>query len=393
MPDHDVIFAGGGLAGTLAAYRLKARRPELRILVVEQGASLGGNHTWSFHETDLTGRQHAWIAPFVVHRWPAQTVRFPKFSRSMPAPYCSVTSEQLDAVARRRLGASSLRTGSAIKSLDEGSVTLDGGETLTAACVIDARGASPSAALRLGFQKFLGLEVRLAQPHGETAPMIMDASVTQDDGYRFVYTLPFTADTMLIEDTYYADGPDVAPDNLRRKILAYAASRGWHVKDIIREETGTLPIVLSGDIDAFWREASAAGGAATIGLRACLFHPTTGYSLPDAVAMADALTAPPELTTAGARALVEAHSKRLWRERGFYRMLNRFLFLAARPEKRFQIMQRFYSLGQPLIERFYRAASTPADKARIMIGRPPVSIFRVLAHIRENGGTPPGGSR
>jgi lycopene beta-cyclase len=48
-------------------------------------------------------------------------------------------------------------------------------------------------------------------------------------------------------------------------------------------------------------------------------------------------------------------------------------------------MQRFYSLRQPLIERFYRAGSTNADKARILIGRPPVSIFRVLANIGETG--------
>jgi len=59
--------------------------------------------------------------------------------------------------------------------------------------------------------------------------------------------------------------------------------------------------------------------------------------------------------------------------------------LAAMPEKRFEIMQRFYTLGEPLIERFYRAASTPADKARILIGRPPVSILKALAHVREAG--------
>jgi lycopene beta-cyclase len=93
----------------------------------------------------------------------------------------------------------------------------------------------------------------------------------------------------------------------------------------------------------------------------------------------------PELTTRTACQMIEACSKRLWRDRQFYRMLNRFLFLAARPEKRFLIMQRFYSLRQPLIERFYRAGSTNADKARILIGRPPVSIFRVLANIGETG--------
>jgi lycopene beta-cyclase len=386
MPDYDVIFAGGGLASTLAASRLRARRPELKLLVVEAGERLGGNHTWSFHGTDLTPEQLEWIAPFVTCRWPGQMVRFPKFSRRIDTPYCSIASEQLHRVAMAALGGA-VRLGGQIASLDAARVVLDGGETISAACVIDGRGPAPSDTLMLGFQKFLGLELRLASPHGETVPVIMDADVGQEDGYRFVYTLPFSADTILVEDTYYADGPDLAPDRLRAKILAYAEAKSWRISQVLREESGTLPIILAGNIDAFWREKG--GGAAPIGLRACLFHPTTGYSLPDAVAMADALAEAPQLTTASAARLIEARSRALWQERRFYRMLNRFLFLAAKPDKRFEIMQRFYSLGEPLIERFYRAASTRADKARIMVGRPPVSIFKVLAHISENGAKTP----
>jgi lycopene beta-cyclase len=276
-----------------------------------------------------------------------------------------------------------IRLNAPVAALRHDGITLENQESLSARCVLDGRGPAPTQALHLGFQKFVGLEVRLAEPHGESVPVIMDATLSQDDGYRFIYTLPFSADTILIEDTYYADGPELSPEEIRDKIEAYANSRGWRIAEILREETGTLPIVLGGDIDAFWREAGDEVGR--IGLRACLFHPTTGYSLPDAVGLADALGEMPELTTRTACQMIEACSKRLWRDRQFYRMLNRFLFLAARPEKRFLIMQRFYSLRQPLIERFYRAGSTNADKARILIGRPPVSIFRVLANIGETG--------
>ena len=72
MTHYDVIFAGGGLASTLTAYRLKAARPELRLLVVEAGDRLGANHTWSCHATDLTAEQNAWMAPFISYRWPGQ---------------------------------------------------------------------------------------------------------------------------------------------------------------------------------------------------------------------------------------------------------------------------------------------------------------------------------
>lgn len=382
MTQYDIIFAGGGLASTLAAYRLKMRHPELRLLVVEAGERLGGNHTWSFHSTDLTADQNDWLSPFITYRWPGQAVRFPKFARRLSTPYQSIASEKLHEVAIKALG-NAVRVNAPIASVHSEGITLESGEEIAGRCVIDGRGPAPTNTLVLGFQKFIGLELRFATNHGESVPVIMDADISQDDGYRFIYTLPLSANTMLIEDTYYADGPQLAPTDIREKIESYAARRGWRIAEVVREETGTLPIVLGGDIDAFWREAGSE--VARIGLRACLFHPTTGYSLPDAVATADVLAAQSELTTQKAVNLTQALSKRLWRERRFYRMLNRFLFLAAKPDKRYQIMQRFYSLGEPLIERFYRAACSSADKARIMIGRPPVSIVRVLAHVKETG--------
>ena len=35
----------------------------------------------------------------------------------------------------------------------------------------------------------------------------MDATVEQQDGYRFVYCLPFTSTSVFVEDTYYQDTP------------------------------------------------------------------------------------------------------------------------------------------------------------------------------------------
>jgi len=49
--------------------------------------------------------------------------------------------------------------------------------------VLDCRGAVSSPHLRLGFQKFVGQELRLAAPHGLDAPVIMDAAVPQADGH------------------------------------------------------------------------------------------------------------------------------------------------------------------------------------------------------------------
>ncbi len=379
--DCDVIFAGGGLSSAMAAFRLAEARPELRVAIIEAGETLGGNHTWSFHTTDVTPEQYTWLAPFIAHRWASQAVRFPAFERTLACGYNSITSDSLHRAVMGRFG-ERVMLGSGAVSVDAGTLRLADGRVLRAPCVIDGRGYAPSPSLVLGFQKFLGQEIRCAAAHGQAAPVIMDAAVSQDDGYRFVYTLPLSADRLLIEDTYYADGAALDEAPLRRKIAAYAASRGWQISEVVREEHGVLPVVLAGDIDTFWKVA-AAQGPAPIGLRAALFHPTTGYSVPDAVRLADLLAGLPELTTSTVRAAVEAHSKRLWRERGFYRMLNRMLFLAAEPRQRYEVLQRFYQLPQRVIARFYAASSTASDKARILIGRPPVSIRRALASLPE----------
>ncbi|MEC9481861.1 MAG: lycopene cyclase family protein, partial [Halomonas sp.] len=41
---------------------------------------------------------------------------------------------------------------------------------------------------------------------------------------------------------------------------------------------------------------------------------------------------------------------------------------------RWRVMQRFYGLPEPLIERFYAGRLTAADKLRIVVGKPPVPL-------------------
>ena len=72
----------------------------------------------------------------------------------------------------------------------------------------------------------------------------------------------------------------------------------------------------------------------------------------------------------------------LRRER-YARLLNRMFFRAADPEKRYVVLQRFYGLNEGLIRRFYRNGLTWRDKARILIGKPPVPVSRALANLSE----------
>ncbi|WP_060481281.1 lycopene beta-cyclase CrtY [Pseudomonas sp. NBRC 111119] len=367
---HDLILLGGGLANGLIAWRLQQLRPELRLLCLEQAAELGGNHTWSFHDADLTPPQQRWLAPLVVKRWPAYHVHFPAFSRCLASGYASITSEHFAQVITPALGPS-LRTGCHVTEARPDQVTLASGETLHANVVLDGRGIQPSPHRVLGQQAFLGQVLRLTAPHGLQAPILMDARVPQGQGYRFVYVLPFSSDTLLVEDTHYVDRQAPAPEQLREHIGAYLQQRGWHVAECLREEQGVLPITLADDFPAWW---GAQHRQPAVGLRAGLFHCTTGYSLPDAVRLADWLAAQPLDSAASLAEALGGYLEQRWRDQRFYRLLNRMLFLAGRPDQRWRVMQRFYQLPEGLIARFYAGHNTWRDRLRILSGKPPVPV-------------------
>lgn len=384
----DLILIGGGLANGLIAWRLKTLRPALRILLVERGATLGGNHTWSFYQEDLTPAQHAWLAPLVVRRWPAYEVRFPSHRRVLHSACYSIDSERFHAVLMRDLGAC------AMLDAEVGEIAADGvvinGRRHAARAVIDGRGHESSAHMRQAWQKFLGREVVLGQPHGQTVPIIMDATVAQRDGYRFVYTLPFDERRILIEDTYYSTSPALDAAALRGNIDAYAASRGWRIAHVVREESGVLPIALSGDIERYWDDKPDT--LPRSGLRAALFHATTGYSLLFAVRLADDIAALGEIRADGMYRHIRNFSAQQWRSQRFLRALNRMLFFAGEPAQRYRVLQRFYTLPQQLIERFYAARLTRFDQLRILSGKPPVPVaaaLRALCDLRKETSSKP----
>jgi lycopene beta-cyclase len=184
---------------------------------------------------------------------------------------------------------------------------------------------------------------------------------------------------MFVEDTYYSDTPDLDRAVLSDRVDAYVATRGWQVDRLIREEAGVLPVTMGGDFEGYWR--STGQDSAKAGMRAGLFHPTTGYSLPDAVRTASLIARTRDLSGAGLRDLTYGFARATWQQRGFYRMIDKMLFRAAEPEERYRVLERFYRLDSQLVRRFYAGQSTMMDKARILTGKPPVPIGRALQAI------------
>jgi len=375
----DLLIAGGGLAGGLIALALREKRPDFDLTVIEAAPRLGGNHIWSFFDSDIAPEDR-WLAePLVCQHWDGNDVRFPGHGRTLAGGYNSIESERLDARLREALPAARI-IHARIAGLGAGAARLTDGTRVEAKAVIDARGVGDFSMLDLGWQKFLGQLLRLETPHGLARPVIMDAAVDQSDGYRFVYLLPFGPDAVFVEDTYYTTTPDLDAGALRRNIADYATAQGWRIAAIEREEMAALPIAMGGDFDTFWPVRDR---VPRVGMAAGLFQPMTGYSLPDAVRTAALIAALPDLSSHALHHALRRHARAAWEKRGFYRLLARMLFRAADPAERYRLLERFYRLDEALIGRFYAGRSTLADRIRVLAGKPPVALHRALAAVTE----------
>lgn len=375
-----LVIAGAGLASALIARRVALADPDAEITILEASERPFGEHTWSFHDTDVGPADRQWLAPFIACHWESQSVIFPAYSRTFACGYASLTSQLVLDVLKRQPKLK-IVTGSRVSGLEATGATLASGQRIEGDCVVDARGFEPSKALVLGYQKFLGLEVELAAPHGLSAPIIMDATVDQIDGYRFVYLLPFSPTRILIEDTRYSDSRDVDVAAFERDILRHAADHKWTIAQRVRHESGSLPIALAFDSHRFWAERSPE--VACVGMRAGLFHPTTGYSLGEAVRVANLVADNWPLSSAALAARVRDHAYRRASQHSFYRLLSRMLFKAAKPAERRKVLSRFLRLPQPLVERFYAGETTALDKVRILSGRPPVPVSKAMGLLSE----------
>lgn len=377
QPRYDVVCVGAGLANALVALYLRRHRPALRVVVLEREPAPCGNHTWCFHSGDIGLDDFQFLKRTVAKSWPAYRVRFPAYERRIAGGYHAIRSSDLALRLREELG-DDLWTNATVVDVENGHVRLADGRSLAATIVLDGSGPPPCRQGVVAYQKFLGVELELEEAHGLREPVLMDADLPQVDGYRFFYLLPWDERRVLVEDTRYSDDPSIDVLEFRKAIQRYAAERGWRVAKELRDETAALPLPL---VDNFRREPARAG-AFPVGMAAGVFHPTTGYSLPDAVGVARRLALLPRWDTGAIRTVMQELRGEM-RRRRFFRFLNRMLFRGAPPAQRYRILERFYRLPAPLIERFYRAELRWSDIARILAGKPPIPVLEALRCLSE----------
>ncbi len=363
---YDAIFLGGGLSSCIAAYLFRLRYPDARVAIIERESRLAGNHTWCFHSSDIEANDFFWLHPLLSRSWSGYRVHFPSYERTFNSGYHAIESSHLNEVMQRHLG-EGVFLGVSATAVDAEKVKLSDGRVLSSSIVVDGRGWSDSDR-PLGYQKFLGQKLILRHPHRVYEPILMDATCQQVDGYRFFYVLPWGPSELLVEDTHYSDTADIDAPLYRDQIQRYCSRSGWSVESVTYEEQGSLPLPLSaGPLPGH--------GIIRSGLRGELFHATTGYSFPSAVAFAKWLVS---ARKSGSVDSFADWAKQFQGRQAFFRTLNRLLFRVALPQHRRRLLEHFYRLPEGLVQSFYRGEMKPQEKVRFFLGRPPVSIRGAL---------------
>ncbi len=383
----DIVIAGGGLPGALAALALAKARPGLRLILVDPGHGSNDGRMWPFLLSSIPKNQRWLIEPLIDGEWRKYEVRFPRFMRVVNTPMRMITRKAVDAALHEALPEGAVIGGVEIDGLDAGGVNLANGRRVHASAVIDARRGRISPHLSGGWRVMYGQLIRFEHKHPFAHPLLVDARVSQRDGCRFISCVPISAHTALVRETVYAESPDVDSAVMAERIAEYCSLSNWQVAEVLHEQCAELPLVGAGDFDAFW--ASGEGGVARIGGWAGLFHPFTGDEIGPAVNTALALAELPELANSGVsgfdisgtalaratRNIARAH----WDASGFGRLLTRIMFGAAGPRRRYKVLEWIYRLDQPLIEHLYAGGLRWRERVRLLVGRPPVPLMRMLA--------------
>ncbi len=376
--EFDYCIVGGGLQGCLLAHALAWHRPEARVLLVERSDELCGNHTWSFHETDVAESARGWFDPLVAHRWPGYTVKFPASSRRVGIPYATITSDRLRAATLRLAGEGLagegpgaarlvVRTNAACEIVSPSLVRLGDASEVCCRMVLDCRGrGGPAGDVGgAGYQTFLGREYAVAGRWPAAEPTVMDVRADQACGFEFLYELPLGPDRVLLEYTRFHEEPTCDEARAASLIAKRLAEAGVGSATLVRTERGCLPM-------PYASEARHAGISPAGGYAGGWFHAATGYSMPLAVRFSE-LVARASPDRVAAEVAAAAANDRL--RRGFARFLNRLLFCMVRAQDRWRIFERFYRvLPEARIARFYAHRFTLTDAARIVIGRPPAGL-------------------
>ncbi len=229
----DVVICGAGASGLAVALELSRSKKSIRVAIVDPDFKTTVNKTWCLWDSTVTSDS------FIHHSW--KTVQVRDETQSVKeslhrhqyicikaVDYRKTIIEELCSDNRFQFIQSKVFSVSRKKSDTVITITESGLE-IHSHYVVDARfnhvgelNIDPDA--NTLWQHFKGWEIQTREPiFDPDCAVMMDFRVPQSDGFAFIYLLPFSSSTALIELTYFnTELPD--PDYYNSKIAAYLES-------------------------------------------------------------------------------------------------------------------------------------------------------------------------
>lgn len=279
--DADVLIVGAGCAGlSLAVHLLEAGGSDLEIVLLDRREAHVRDRTWCYwsgpaHPFQASVRQ-SW------HRWKVCTAGGEVERGSRSVGYRYVPSDAFYETALERIrGRSNVRLLRSVavegfREVPGGVAAITGGGEVKARQAFDSRppepGPVPPGHIHW-LQHFVGLEVQTDRPAFDPSiATLMDFRVMDGPDIRFMYVLPLTERTALVEDTFFGGEP--------RREQEYVASIDRYLAERLgvvswtesHRERGAIPM------STLPPPPPAAPRVTNIGVRAGLARPATGYA-------------------------------------------------------------------------------------------------------------------
>jgi lycopene beta-cyclase len=251
---YDYIIAGAGCAGMSLLMRMVAEPffASKKILVVDAEAKQQNDRTWCFWET-----KPDFFEPIVHHQWTKLDFYSNHYSSELSIePYTYKMIKGIDFYNYVKTNASASSNiewrKASVKRLVEisnhliGGIELVGGEIIYAEYVFSSILFEPikAAAHEYHFlQHFKGWEIKTATDcFNSSKAVFMDFRVGQEQGTTFMYVLPTSPNTALIEYTLFTE--ELLADEAYTMALKKYIAEQLHINDyeILHEEKGVIPM-------------------------------------------------------------------------------------------------------------------------------------------------------
>lgn len=378
---YEFVILGAGCSGLSLCYYLLEEGVDAPILILDRKETFEDDRTWCFWDVESTPFTHLALKEWRSWSFASATGCVTQTTSRYPYKYLAARDFYEHVLTRlARSPNVTVRTGEKAVGYTErnGEVCVDTPVgAVRARQVFDGRGLSPGSpafeeARRRAVwvpQKFLGLRVRAERPVFDPERCtLMDFSVDQSRGLRFVYVLPTGEREALVENVYLSEAETTAGEH-RAEIGAYLKDvhkllpSGY---EVLGEERGYIPMTNH----AFSRRLGE--HVHNIGMLGGETRPSTGYTFLRIQRYCRKLAAAIAL---GNEPAGRVHPRR------FDLLDSLFLrFVRERPEECPEVYRWMFAgvPPDPLV-RFLTERSTLPDEARLIRALPKTPFLKLAA--------------